>query len=297
MYIYQIISVLFMFRAFTHYTNRKVNLPLHIKMQTENMIQIYKKKQYDTMIITRRDNKTYDTNAADNFLINNRVIQDRKIITISPGGYKGFYMMGVVHFLKKHYNLSNYVFSGASAGAWNSLLMSFKYDIAVFKYHIQDDAIQNAKSIWEMEHRFKNKLLHYYTTSDFDLEKLFIGVTVIKNNTPYTMIYTQFATLEDAIDCCIASSHIPWLTGNFTHKYNHMLTFDGGFSKHPYLNTSKPVIHITPSMWSQAKPPSMKNIHDYTTLFSKDRYQFDEIFDKGYADSHKNKEILDKLLL
>jgi hypothetical protein len=266
-------------------------------MQTENMIQIYKKKQYDTIIMTRRDNKTYDTDAVENFFLNNRVIQDKKIITISPGGYKGFYMMGIVHFLKKHYNLSNYVFSGASAGAWNSLLMSFKYDTAAFKYHIMDDSIQNAKSISEMEHRFKYKLLHYYNTDDFDLEKLFIGVTAIKDKKPYTVVYTQFETLEDAIDCCIASSHIPLLTGNFTHKYNNLLTFDGGFSKHPYLNISKPVIHITPSMWSHAKPPSMKNIHDYTTLFSKDQYQFDEIFDKGYADSHKNKDILDKIFV
>jgi hypothetical protein len=109
------------------------------------------------------------------------------------------------------------------------------------------------------------------------------------------MIYTQFETLEDAIDCCIASSHIPWLTGNFTHKYNNLLTFDGGFSKHPYLNISKPVLHITPSLWIPQKPTSMKNIHDYTTLFSKDQYQFDEIYDKGYEDSYKNKDFLDKI--
>ena len=266
-------------------------------MQTENMVPIYRKKRYDTMLITRRDNKTYDTNEFDRFLLNNPAIQDKKIITISPGGYKGFYMMGVVHFLKKQYDLSNYVFSGASAGAWNSLLMSFKYDTAAFKYHIMDDAIQNAKSIWEMEHMFKNKLLHYYKTSDFDLEKLFIGVTAIKDKQPYTMIYTQFETLEDAIDCCIASSHIPWLTGNFTHKYNNMLTFDGGFSKHPYLNISKPVIHITPSIWIPKKQSSMKNIHDYTTLFSKDLYQFGEIYDAGYADSYKNKDLLDDIFL
>ena len=297
MYLYHIISALFMFRIFTHYTNRKVYLPLHLKMQTENMIPIYRKKRYDTLIIARRDNKTYDTNDVDRFLLNNPAIQDKKIITISPGGYKGFYMMGVVHFLKKHYDLSNCIFSGASAGAWNSLLMSFKYDTSAFKYHIMDDAIQNAKSIWEMEHTFKNKLLHYYKTSDFDLEKLFIGVTAIKDKTPYTMIYTQFETLEDAIDCCIASSHIPWLTGNFTHKYNNMLTFDGGFSKYPYLNISKPVIHITPNLWIPKKPSSMKNIHDYTTLFSKELYQFDEIYDAGYADSYNHKAFLDDIFL
>jgi len=284
-----------MFNVFTYYRNHKVYLPLHLKMQTENVIPMYRKSKYDTMITTRRDNKTYDTNTIDQFVLNNPTIQYKKIITISPGGYKGFYMMGITHFLKKQYNLSNYVFSGASAGAWNSLLMSFKYDTTAFKYHIMDDSIQNAKSISEMEQRFKYKLLHYYKTDDFDLDKLFIGVTAFKDKHPHTMIYTQFETLEDAIDCCIASSHIPWLTGNFTHKYNNLLTFDGGFSKHPYLNISKPVLHITPSLWIPPKPTSMKNIHDYTTLFSKDQYQFDEIYDKGYEDSYKNKDFLDKI--
>ena len=286
-----------MFRVLTHYTNHRSYLPLQLKMQTENMLPIYRKKRYDTILITRRDNKTYNTNDVDQFLLNNPAIHDKKIITISPGGYKGFYMMGIVHFLKKHYDLSNFVFSGASAGAWNSLLMSFKYDMEVFKYHIMDDAIQHAKSISEMEQQFKYKLLHYYKTDDFDLDKLFIGVTAVKEKQPRTMIYTQFETLEDAIDCCIASSHIPWLTGNFTHKYNNMLTFDGGFSKHPYLNISKPVLHITPSIWIPQKPTSMKTIHDYTTLFSKDLYQFIEIYDKGYADAYKNKDFLDKLLM
>lgn len=295
MYLYHIISVLFMFRVFTQYTNNKAYLPLHLKMQTENTMPIYRKSRYDTMIITRRDNKTYNTNTIDQFLLNNRGIQDKKIITISPGGYKGFYMMGIVHFLKKQYDLSNCVFSGASAGAWNSLLMSFKYDMEAFKYHIMDDAIQNAKSISDMEQLFKYKLLHYYRTTDFDLDKLFIGVTAIKDKKPHTMIYTQFATLEDAIDCCIASSHIPWLTGNFTHKYNNMLSYDGGFSKHPYLNISKPVIHITPSLWLPPKPTSMKKIHDYTTLFSKDLYKFVEIYENGYKDSYKNKDVLDKI--
>ena len=297
MYIYHILSVLFMFRVFKHYTNHKSYLPLHLKMQTENTIPLNRRKRYDTLLITRRDNKTYDMNSVDQFLLNNPGIQNKHVITLSPGGYKGFYMMGIVHFMKKHYDLSNYVFSGASAGAWNSLLMAFKYDMAMFKYHIMDDTIQNAQSISDMEQLFKEKLLRYYTTNDFDLEKLFIGVTSIKDKHPHTMIYTKFATLEDAIDCCIASSHIPWLTGNLTHKYNGLFTFDGGFSKYPYFNISKPVLHITPSIWMPPKTNSIKKIHDYTTLFSKDLYKFSEICDKGYADSYKNKVFLDNIFL
>lgn len=292
MYIYQLVSFLFMFRILTD--NRKY--PFLFKMKAGN-IQFYRKKEYEPILITKSNNKTYDKHDIDTWFSNNTHLNSKKLITLSPGGYKGFYMLGIVRFLKQNYNLSDYIFSGASAGAWNSLMLAFKHDIEVFKYHIMDDAIQNAKSIAETEQVLKSRLLKYYRTEDFDLAKLFIGVTSIKNNKPHTIIYTQFETLEDAIDCCIASSHIPLITGNMTHTYNNMLSFDGGFSKYPYFNISKPVLHITPSMWSNPKPGIVTNIHGYTTLFSKDKFNFSEICESGYNDSLKNKKILDNIFI
>jgi hypothetical protein len=56
--------------------------------------------------------------------------------------------------------------------------------------------------------------------------------------------------LEDAINCCIASSHIPILTGGLTNKYHNMFAFDGGFSSYPYVNRTR-ILHISPSMWSK----------------------------------------------
>ena len=44
-------------------------------------------------------------------------MQNNKIITLSPGGFRGFYTFGLCKFLKENYDLSEYVFSGASAGA------------------------------------------------------------------------------------------------------------------------------------------------------------------------------------
>ena len=32
-------------------------------------------------------------------------------------------------------------------------------------------------------------------------------------------------------------SHIPYITGNMIHMYDKQITFDGGFSSFPYLNT------------------------------------------------------------
>jgi hypothetical protein len=280
-----------MFRALTD--NRRV--PLLFKLKSSHT-DLYRKKEYEPILITKSNNKTYQKDEIEKWF-SNSTVNSKKLITISPGGYKGFYMLGIVRFLKRNYNLSDYIFSGASAGAWNSLMLAFKYDLEVFKYHIMDESLQHAKSIADTEQILKSRLLKYYKTEDFDLAKLFIGVTSLKNNKPHTIIYTQFDTLEDAIDCCIASSHIPLITGNMTNMYNNMLSFDGGFSKYPYFNISKPVFHITPSIWAKQKPGMVKNIQGYTTLFSKDKFNFSEICENGYNDSYKNKEILDKIFI
>ena len=34
-----------------------------------------------------------------------------------------------------------------------------------------------------------------------------------------TNIYTDFYDLEDALNCCVASSNIPFITGNLFNKY------------------------------------------------------------------------------
>ena len=230
------------------------------------------------------------------YLQQNEFIKDKKIISISPGGLKGFYLMGVITFIKENYNLDPFIFSGASAGAWSSLFMTFKKEPIEVVTNILDDTIKRATSLSEMEHIMKHKILTNYKTEDFDLKRLFIGITTLNNFKINTNIYSDFENLEDALNCCIASSHIPLITGGFTNKYHNIYAFDGGFSKYPYLNVTKPVLHITPSMWkSQNKKKG--DILSYTTLFSRDKFDFIELFDEGYNDAKMNKEFLNSIFI
>ena len=224
--------------------------------------------------------------------------KDKKIISLSPGGYKGFYVLGICKFIKENYQLDNYVFSGASAGAWNSLMLCFKHDINEIIKIILDSNLEKSSSIHEIEKSIKNIILNKYTADDFDLNRMYVGVTIIDNYKTNTTIYNNFENLEDALNSCIASSHIPLITGGLTYFYRNIMTFDGGFSKYPYLNTSKSVLHIHPNMWSHFSNTTGKfNITDYTTLFSKSKYPFHEMIHNGYVDSKKNKDILDKVFL
>jgi hypothetical protein len=239
-----------------------------------------------------------------------KYIKDKKLISISPGGFKGFYMLGTSAFIKENYNLDNYIFSGASAGAWNSLFMTFTRDPIEFVIEMLDDKLNNAISIIDLEYVIKYKLLNKYSEDDFDLKKLFIGVTSFENMKIKTHIFSDFDTLEDALNCCIASSHIPYITSStFLNKYQNMNTFDGGFSNYPYINVIKPTLHITPRIWKDEDCSNIQKTYierllnlqsqvtDYTTLFSRSKYNFTDLFDKGYNDAKTNKLFLDNKLL
>lgn len=246
------------------------------------------------------NNSWYNQNEMETFLNNNDFIQNKKIISISPGGYKGFYVLGICKYIRENYDLDDYIFTGASAGAWNSLILSYKYEINNLIKQLVDDYIQNATNIYETEQLLKKKILQNYNSDDFDLRRLFIGVTTIQKYDYNTTIFSGFDNLEDAVNCCIASSHIPLVTGRLKHIYKNLISFDGGFSKYPYLNTSKPVLHITPSIWLNNENNVKKkklNITDYTTLFSKNKFVFADMVKQGYKDTRDNKDILDKIFL
>lgn len=255
-----------------------------------------------------------------------------KLITISPGGLQGFYMMGVVSYIKEHYDLSDYVFSGASAGSWNAILFSYKGNLKkiIHKITNQKPKIGKKETIYEFELWLKQYILDNSKNSDFELHRVFIGVTTFlpffrndriaisklpyqgsslaeefRSDIPFladsggiftkTCIFSNFVNLEDALNCCISSSHIPFVTGGFIRKYKDIYTFDGGFSKYPYYSGIVPTLHISPSIWNAKKTDSLFNIEDYTTLLYKEKYDFKQLFEEGYQDTKKNRKILETI--
>ena len=82
-----------------------------------------------------------------NIILNiNSTDNEKKVITISPGGFRGFYMLGLCKYLKENYELEDYIFSGASAGAWNSLFLSLKENDDDFINYIFDIDYTNVKN-------------------------------------------------------------------------------------------------------------------------------------------------------
>jgi len=276
---------------------------LRVHNLRKKTISMNSSEREEQCIISSKNNNVYCNSQAKLFINENTFLHDKKLITISPGGYKGFYLLGILTYIKEKYETDNLIYSGASAGSWNSLFMCYKGDTLSFVYNLLDYNIKNTGSITELEYFLKYKLLSSYKTEDFDLRRLFIGVTTIRRFLPSTNIFSDFETLEDAINCCIASSHIPLITGGLTNKYHNMFTFDGGFSKYPYLDKER-LVHVSPSMWEEinnSKSPirsiksTIMSIKKYSEFFSVSKNNLLELFDDGYQDAKNNKQYLDTL--
>jgi len=241
-------------------------------------------------IINKKTEQMYDINS---FSKTYPLYKDYKIISISPGGLKGFYLMGVVNYIKSNYDLSNCLFTGASAGAWSSLLMSYNGDDKQIINNVLNMDFNNINNIFELELALKKLILENTIINDYDLENIFIGVTVIKNLDLSTNIFYNFKNLEDSLDCCIASSHIPFLTGGLVNKYNNEISIDGGLSNYPYLDLNNTILHINPQMWKEEITFDCA-INDLFQDINK--LTFEDSFLKGYQDTEKNKHNLDKIL-
>ena len=247
-------------------------------------IKNYNKNKF---LVLNKKNKIYDNKNISDFIINN-LNQNNVSISISPGGVKGFYLIGTCSFIKKNYNLDNYLFTGASAGSWTSLIMSYKGNYKNIINIINQLNYENINSIYYLQLNLKKLLLNNFNDSDFDFNKIFIGVKVFHNFRFKTFIYSDFDNLEDAINCCIASSHIPFITGKLLFKYKNNYCFDGAFSTNPYFNFIKEIIHITPNIWT-------KIINN--NLFSLNKVNFIKLFYKGYNDAKNNLHILNDLII
>lgn len=231
-----------------------------------------------------------------------------KVITISPGGYKGYYLLGVTSYIREHFRTDQCIFSGASAGAWLSLMMTYRGNHSLLLKDLDvlspEFVKQNLKQIQE---KMTRKILEKYHTEDFDLKRLYIGVSRVRRFHVETDIYSDFHDLNDAVQCCQASSHIPFITGGMFRLYDRRLTFDGGFSVYPYLNETEPILHVCTEVWTDDKEkrekwnrqnPLVKNIRivmEQTTLFSRDKINLVELYWKGYQDTAQNHGKLEKL--
>ena len=252
---------------------------------------------------------------SDAFFLNTPPNPKKKIITISPSGLRGYYLLGIASYLKDHFVLKDYVFSGSSAGSWISLIMSYRGDHRRIIQDVLETSERNKQSIRDLGKGLKHMFLNSgkYKDRDFDLNACYMGLIDVNMEvhpmTTSTFIYNNFTTLEDAINCCIASSHVPFVMGRDAfRKYKGRHTIDGGFSNNPYYGlghidgncvectidkTPKPAeLHIHPFIWYKRPVYVMEFMANqfrlFMELFTISSMNFTKVYQEGYQDAKKH---------
>lgn len=219
-----------------------------------------------------------------------------KLMVLTPGGINGFYMMGVARYITQHMNTDDYIFSGSSAGAWCGLFLCLKqydkYSQCIINMLEELQKISSTTTLYGMLYSMKRQVLEMTTTEDYQLDRLFIGVLKYESYTLTTTIYTDFVTLEDAVDCCISSSHIPFITGEMNCMYHGHPVFDGAFSRYPFVNIYPPTIIISPDLWKQ----SPYTISQQIASLSMNKLDVLAMFWNGYRDTLLHKSALFEIM-
>jgi hypothetical protein len=155
-------------------------------------------------------------------------------VVVSGGGLKGYFVCGSSHVLQyqlRRKGLRIARVAGASAGAWAAMFMLTKVSS---KDWIQTYmACKETPDVWmhESYERIWIEWLQHVMAADAYItcnDRLFVSITVLTIFGPRNRIISKFTSNEDLIQCCLASSAIPMITGSKLRRFRGELVLDGG---------------------------------------------------------------------
>lgn len=216
-------------------------------------------------------------------------------IYMYPAGLRGYYNLGVACYLKQNYNLDDYIICGASAGAWNSLVMAYKGNSMNFCTKILRNIKEECKAstIYDQQLFLQNYFINNYNISDFYFNNTYLSVCIKENEKTQfsTHLYTNFKTMKDITNCCLASSNIPLITGPKSLYYDGFYAIDGGFNPRPFFDKIKPTLEIRYDMWNRKE----KEIPPTTMFYALQDLDIEKSFFMGVNDCYANEIKIDKL--
>ena len=209
-------------------------------------------------------------------------------IILAPGGIKGSYMIGVCSYIKNHFDLTDKKIVGFSAGAINNLFMNIDKDkdVSFLKHLLRVKLDNNIKRFLK---NIIESIQNNFTDKDFNLNN--INVAVSHSNGLH--VYNNFLHLKDVLDCCIASSFIPFITSkDIFCFYKYKLCLDGGICYKEYREKKRDdALVINYHMFKRYKKPRIR----FHGMFSKNVNTY-QMYLYGYHDARKNHDYFLKYL-
>ncbi len=221
----------------------------------------------------------------------NNQFNNDKFISFTPGGIYGFYTLGIASYIIDTYDISNYSYIGASAGAWNSLVCCYKYDTKVFIDKLLKQEFLTGNTI-QIQYGLYNYLIDNYSTDDFNLHKLNICITEFNSILDVrSSIISNFTNLKQALYCCMVSSHIPYITSDtFIKYYDGKIVFDGGLLHFPPYNLYSHIV-ISPNKYTfELLGNFFFNMVNKKSINNK---MIRDLYYKGYTDGEKDSDNLE----
>tara|TARA_A100001011_G_scaffold264813_1_gene273518 strand:+ start:686 stop:1402 length:717 start_codon:yes stop_codon:yes gene_type:complete len=210
-----------------------------------------------------------------------------KSISITPGGLKGFYVLGICKYIKENYCLDDYNFYGSSAGAWNALYLSSQFNDAYYFDKIITIKQEDFVNLFKLENDLKDIILKdkniekdkRYSIQALT-EKCNICFSAYKGYKFEKVIKNDFDNWEDFLECCIASSHLPIISNReFFYTYQNHKCVDGGLFHTNYPNHIEPCLIISPKMFKN------KQISKYSKSTN---LNIERLIYEGYRDAIHN---------
>ena len=208
-------------------------------------------------------------------------------IIISPGGYKGIYMMGICHYIKNHFDIKSKKILGFSCGSFCSLLMRIRPELDNTLLNLMFSLDSPRVSMPTFLNKVVYSLNNTFKYADFDLSGTKIGITTSTG----LKCYDQFLTIEDLTLCCKCSSFVPFVTHNQLFLvYRNQLTLDGGIYYKQLKKMKDEHFLISSTMFGRYD----KNL---LSGFKKPKCSFYQLYLYGYHDARKNHDVLAKYFL
>ena len=239
---------------------------------------------------------------SNKYLINDKYLLDKNqlqfnnskinLISISPGGYLGLYMLGVSLYIRDNYDLKDYEIIGTSAGSWIKLLLLTETSTDILIKNIIIPIIKNISNHKLLNKNLLDNLFISFNNSKikFNYNNGHIGLTEINFN-KFNIINRKIINgndcynFEDYLNYCKCSSFIPILFGNNIYKeYNNTKYLDGGLSKsyEYYDNYNNLIFKIDPTMWGRK--------YNFLDGYYLNKNKIKKLFIDGYKDTYINRK-------
>lgn len=219
-------------------------------------------------------------------------VKSTPVVHFTTGGLGLFYQLGVTKYILENYNFDKNVhYSGISAGSYCALLCSIdakskEMDNIVDTFFDLSKNLEDDEFWKSVQNNARTAVQRIYTTPRTP-KNLHIGVTSILPK-PKRNYLENFEDINDALEACIASSHVPLLCGSLSVKYKDEHLCDGGFAgKYDTPRDYYKVIDIDANMFY---PTIMKD----GQAFVWDPNVFFNLYDRGYTDARNHSSYFDE---